>query len=168
MTESTSIENHIGLKYASRRNLITNSNNVRSSYTFQHLRRLQSRSQLRPISNETKTIASTTQNKCSPSSAISSSIAHRIELLKKSMHKNHFESDYSKLDNASSHPLIHKINKETQTHEYHLNSLGFRHIHYHHFNVQPFLSIEWRTYFAIIGTLSIIFLLLMELITIIV
>ncbi|CAF2396618.1 unnamed protein product [Rotaria sp. Silwood2] len=169
---STSIENHIGLRYASRRNTITNSHSVRSSYAQQHLRRLHSKSKVRPIFNETKTSSITSQNKSLPLSSISSSIAHRIELLKQAMHSNQLEFHHPKSDKISSielssHALIDKIDKETQTNDNQLKSSEFYHIHHHHIHSSSFLSNEWRTYFSIIGTLSIIFLLLIELLTII-
>ncbi|CAF0896572.1 unnamed protein product [Rotaria sordida] len=172
---STSIENRIGLQYASRRNTITNSHSIRSSYAqqhTQHLRRLHSKSKIRPIFNETKTSSVTPQNKPLPLSSISSSIAHRIELLKQAMHNNQLEFHHPKVDKTSpiellSHSLIDKINKETQTNDNQLKSSELYHIHHHHIHSSSFLSIEWRTYFSIIGTLSIIFLLLIELITII-
>ncbi|CAF0931985.1 unnamed protein product [Rotaria sp. Silwood1] len=172
---STCIENRIGLQYASRRNTVTNSHNIRSSHAqqhTQHLRRLHSKSKIRPIINETKTLSITSQNKSLPLSSISSSIAHRIELLKKAMHNNQLEFHRPKSDKISPielsyHPLIDKINKETQTDNNQFKSSEFYHVHHHHIHSSSFLSIEWRTYFSIIGTLSIIFLLLIELITII-
>ncbi|CAF1921973.1 unnamed protein product [Rotaria magnacalcarata] len=171
---SSSVENRIGLQYASRKNTMANSQSLRSSYAPQYLRRLRSKPKIRQILNETKTLPLISQNKSSPLSSVSSSIAHRIELLKQAMHNNQFEFHQSKLDKISpielsSHPLIHKLNKETQTNanDKHLNSSEYHHIHYHHIHSSSVLPIEWRTHFSIIGTLSIIFFLLIELITVI-
>ncbi len=154
MPASASIENHIGLKYASHRNTIATSHDIRSSYT-QRLRRLHSKSKIRPISSETK-----------PSSSISSSIAHRIELLKQAMHNPQLEVHHLKPPSIESSisPLIDPINKQTQTNT---KPSEIHHIHHHHLHSSSFFSIEWRTYFSILGTLSVILLLLIELITII-
>ncbi|CAF3379828.1 unnamed protein product [Rotaria socialis] len=171
---SSSVENRIGLQYASRKNTITNSQSLRSFYAPQYLRRLRSKPKIRQILNETKTSTLTSKNQSSPLSSVSSSIAHRIELLKQAMHNNQLEFHQSKLDkispiDLSSHPLMHKLNKETQTNanDKHLNSPECHHIHHHHIHSSSLLPIEWRTHFSIIGTLSIIFLLLIELITVI-
>jgi len=172
---SASIENRIGLQYASQRNTIATSHGIRSSYVqqqTQRLRRLHSKSNVRPISSETKTSSLTSQKKSTPSSLISSSIAHRIELLKKAMHNHqlevhHLKSEKSPSIESSSHPLIDIIHKQTQTNNNPLKSSEIHHIHHHHIHSSSFLSIEWRTYLSIIGTFSIIFLLLIELTTII-
>jgi len=162
---SASIENRIGLQYASIKNPIATNHGIRSSYPqqqTQHLRRLHSKSKVRPISNETK-----------PSSSISSSIAHRIELLKKAMHNHQLEVHHLKSEksspiksSSSSHSLIDSIHKQTQTKDNQLKSSEIHHIHHHHIHSSSFLSIEWRTYLSIIGIVFIIFLLLIELITI--
>ena len=167
---SSSLENRIGLQYASRRNTVTNSHSNRSSYT-QRLRRLHSKSKVRSIPNETKT-SSVTYKKSFPPAIISSSIAHRIELLKQAMHNNQLElhqwkSEKTSPVESSSHPSNDTINRQTQTNENQSKSSEIHHIHHHNIHSSSFLSLEWRTYLSIIGTLSIIFLLLIELTTII-
>jgi hypothetical protein len=167
------------LQYASQKNAITTSHGIRSLYTqqqTQRLRRLHSKSKIRPISNETKTSSLTLQKKSTPSSSISTSIAHRIELLKKSMHNHQLEVHHLKSEKltpapspiqSSSHPLIDTIHKQTQTNNNPLKSSEIHHIHHHHIHSSSISSLEWRTYLSIIGTFSVIFLLLIELITII-
>ena len=167
---STSIENHIGLKYASQKNSIIINHANRSSHIqqqTQRLRRLHSKSKIRPISNETKSSILTSR-----SSSISTSIAQRIELLKKSMHNPELEIHKNKNEqvaSSSSSPLTDSINKQTQTNSSSsssnaLKSSEIHHIHHHH--IYP-SSIEWRTYLSIFGTFSIIFLLLLQLTTLI-
>lgn len=161
----TSIENHFQLKYASQKNNITPSHGIRSSYT-QRLRRLQSKSKIRPIPNESMTLQKP---------LISSSIAHRIELLKKAMHNPQLEVHDFKSEKSlsplepSSHPLLDFIHKQTQTSHNNnnnpLKSSEMHHIHHHHIHSSSISSLEWQTYLSIIGTFSIIFLLLIELIT---
>ncbi|CAF1452051.1 unnamed protein product [Adineta steineri] len=149
---SSSIENHIGLPYASRK---TNGINIRSSCVSQRLRRLHSKSKIRPIQPST----------------ISSSIAHRIELLKQAMHNSHLEfyqckSEKTSPIESSTHPLIDPINKETQTNNNQLKASEIHHVHHHHIHSSSFLSIEWRTYLTIFSIFIIILLLLIEIITI--
>ncbi|CAF3588244.1 unnamed protein product [Adineta steineri] len=159
---SSSIENHIGLPYASRK---TNGINIRSSCVSQRLRRLHSKSKIRPILNITQ------QKSSIQPSTISSSIAHRIELLKQAMHNNQLEfyqckSEKTSPVESSTHPLIDPINKETQTYNNQLKSSEIHHVHHHHIHSSSFLSIEWRTYLTIFSIFTIILLLLIEIITI--
>jgi hypothetical protein len=158
LPELSSIEDRIGLKYASQRNTLTTNHGIRSSYVHQqqtqHLRRLHSKSKIRPISNESK-----------PS--ISSSIAHRIELLKQAMHNHQLEVHPSKsLPIKSSSSIIDTIHKQTQTNNTQLKSSEIHHIHHHHIYSSSIFSIPWRTYLSILGTLTFVFLLLMQFITI--
>ncbi len=175
MPVSSSLENRIGLQYASRKDTVTNSHSIRSSYAqqqTQRLRRLHSKSKARPISSETKNSSGIQHKKSFSPSIISSSIAHRIELLKQAMHNNQLEFRHQRSEKTSPiessfHPSIDTINKQTQTKDNQSKSSDIHHIHHHHIYSSSFLSIEWRTYLSIIGTLSIIFLLLIELTTII-
>ncbi len=154
----SSIEDRIGLKYASQRNALTTSHGIRSSYVqqqqTQHLRRLHSKSKLRPISNE-------------PKPSISSSIAHRIELLKQAMHNHQLEVHQLKtlpIDASSS--IIDTIHKQTQTNNTQSKSSEIHHIHHHHIYSSSIFSIPWRTYLSILGTFAIMFFLLIQFITI--
>ena len=168
LSVSTSVENHIGLKYASRRNIVTNKHSIRSSYEqqqqTQHLRRLQSK--LRIHSRNVNDRKSISEKNLVPRTFVSSSIAHRIELLKQAMHNNQVEFHSSKSHKSSTIQLSSYsslIDKETQTNDNQLKSSDIYHIH-HHIHSS---SIEWRTYLSIMGTILIIFLLLIQLITII-
>jgi len=149
---STAIENDIAFRYASQKNTITNSYAYRSS-SAQHLRRLNSKSKFRPISNETKT------------SSPSLSIAHRIELLKQSMHNNQLEYHQHKSE-LKTPSTIDSIHKQTQTNDNLSKSSEIHHIHHHHIHSSSYLSIQWRTYFSIIGTIVILFVFFIEFLTI--
>lgn len=151
------MEDRIGLQYATQRNSPTPNHPIRSSYT-QHLRRLQSKSKIRPMAtNETK-----------PPSPISSSIAHRIELLKQAMNNHQLEIHSSKSSSTepNSSPVFESIHKQTQTANSPLKSSEVHHIHHHHIYPSSFLSIPWRTYLSILGTITMIFFLLIQFITI--
>ena len=150
---SSSIENCIGFQYASRKNSLTNGLCTRSQQGTR-LRRLHSKPKIRSNSNPNKNLP------------ISSSIAHRIELLKQAMHNHELEfhqskSEKSSSDEFSSSPsVISKTNKQTQT-----NS-EVHHIHHHHIHSSSMLSIEWRTYLSLIVTVILVILLLMQFLTI--
>ena len=150
LPKQLSIEDQIGFKYASQRNISSTTN--RSSYAqqqTQHLRRLHSKSRIRPICNEPKT-----------SSSVSSSIAHRIELLKQAMHNHQLEVHLPK---SSSSSIIDPIHKYTQTNDSQSKSSEIHHIHHHH--IYP-SNMPWRTYLSILGTIALLFLLLFQFITI--
>lgn len=151
-TALSTMEDRIGLQYATERNTST------PNHPTQHLRRLQSRSKLRPLPvNEPK----------SPS-PISSSIAHRIELLKQAMNNHQLEIHSSKPSSTESNSLssLESIHKQTQTISSPLKSSEIHHIHHHHIYSSSFLSLPWRTYLSILGTTTMIFFLLIQFITI--
>ena len=155
LPELSSTEDRIGLKYASQRNAF---NGIRSSYVQQqqtpHLRRLHSKSKIRPISNE-------------PKPSISSSIAHRIELLKQSMHNHQLEVHQLKSNpTESSSSTLDTIHKQTQTTNTQLKSSEIHHIHHHHIYSSSLSSLPWRTYLSILGTIAIMFFLLIQFISI--
>jgi hypothetical protein len=116
-----------------------------------------------PISSETKPTVLP---------PISSSIAHRIELLKQAMRNDKIEVHNCKTEKnvpsrpSTTHRIFDTINKQTQIGDNQLKSSEIHHIHHHHIHSSSILSVEWRTYLSIIGLLSIIFLLLIELTTI--
>ncbi|CAF0962160.1 unnamed protein product [Adineta ricciae] len=147
---SSSIENCIGFQYASRKNSLTNGPCTRSQQGTR-LRRLHSKPKIRSNSNLNK------------NPLISSSIAHRIELLKQAMHNQEldFQQPKSSSDEFSSSPsAINKTNKQTQT-----NS-EVHHIHHHHIHSSSMFSIEWRTYLSLIATIILVILLFMQFVAI--
>ncbi|CAF0901738.1 unnamed protein product [Adineta ricciae] len=150
---SSSIENCIGFQYASRKNSLANGPCTRSQQGTR-LRRLHSKPKIRSNSN---------LNKNPP---ISSSIAHRIELLKQAMHNHELDFQQPKSEKSSpsefssSLSITNKMNKQTQT-----NS-EVHHIHHHHIHSSSMFSIEWRTYLSLIATIILVILLFMQFVTI--
>lgn len=141
------------MQYATQKNHFTTNHTYRSAHIPQqpqHLRRLQSKSKIRSnTNNETKT-------------STSSSIAHRIELLKQAMHNHQLEMHSSK----SSSPPFESIHKQTQTTDTLLKSSEVHHIHYHHIYSSSLFNMPWRSYLSIIVTMTMIFVLLFQFITI--
>lgn len=145
------------MQYATQRNHSTTNHTYRSAHIpqqSQHLRRLQSRSKIRPItSNEIK-------------APTSSSIAHRIELLKQAMHNHQLEMHSSKPSSSSSSSPLESIHKQTQTTDKSLKSPEVHHIHHHHIYSSSLLNMPWRSYLSIVVTMTMIFFLLFQFITI--
>ncbi|UJR28093.1 hypothetical protein I4U23_009348 [Adineta vaga] len=167
---STSIEDCIGLQYACRKTSLTNSHILRSSHVQQqstHLRRLHSKSKVRSNSNFYKTFSNAPRKK-----SLTSSIAHRIELLKQAMENNELEVHQQKLVKNSTLKLssstspINIINKQTQTNTSQSQLSEIHYIHHHHIHSSSMLSFEWRTYLSVIGTIILLILLFMQFITI--
>jgi hypothetical protein len=164
----SSLENRIGLQYAVRK---SSNHTIRSPYTQPQtsgLRRLHNKSNMRPRSDVLK--SSSRPISSSPSS-ISSSIAHRIEMLKQAMQNNELECHQRRpakacLDETLSPSSIDAIHQQTQTKEHQAQPAEIHHIHHHHIHSSPLLSLEWRTGLSIIGTLIVLFLLLLEFTTI--
>ena len=136
------------------------------------LRRLQSKSKVRPVSSsDNKTLVSTKsathaahkRSSVCPSS-ISSSIAHRIELLKQAMqhgHETHLDEKAAPLT-----PATDTINRETQTSE---NLSKYSEMHYilhHHLHSASILSLQWRSLLSMLVALGLIFLFVLEILTI--
>ena len=161
MPELPSVEDRVGWQYATQKNNFTANHASRSAHIqqqTQHLRRLQSKSKIRPMtSHETK-------------SSTSSSIAHRIELLKQAMHNHQLEihSLKSSPNQATSPPRsLESMHKQTQTADTSsLKSAEVHHIHHHHIYSSSLFSLPWRTYLSILVTMTMIFFLLIQFITI--
>jgi hypothetical protein len=81
------------------------------------------------------------------------------------MHNNQLELHQWKSEKPSS--VIDPIHRQTQTNNNQSKASEIHHIHHHHIHSSSYLSIQWRTCLSIIGTLSILFLFLIELTTII-
>lgn len=146
----TKIEQSVAYQYANEKRL----NAIKQTSNSSHLRRLQSKPKLHPISIESK-------------SPISSSIAQRIESLKKSMHHSRQLDVIEPVQSPVLSSTTNLAHKQTQTTDLQLNACELHHIHHHHIHSPASSwSFSWRICLFLLGFCCLISLFLIEFITI--
>ena len=118
------------------------------------LRRLQSKSKVRPIIS-IEEIRNSSVHDTLISNPISSSIAQRIELLKNAMYRKQVEDFNSKLDRRRYSDV--KIDQETQT----LIKTELHHVYHHHYHhlhhhISTLKQFQWRLLFVLVTSILII------------